>query len=270
MQTIRPTSANIASQMLDTVVKSESSNSPLRKLLGIGSKPATVRYLTSQEVASMGYMSHARGSPYASLKHVSSAASALTRGAGQTRTKFTLVDAANFKQLKSQRQLEFVGLHGTARFAADAIAKEGINHDLVGKHTGNISGGGRGLYTANSNHASSPDQAADGLKTANHYARRAGLTGADAADNKSPTILAIFRAPVEHLKSENMPSKIQGDANAVEAFRKQHPAHEYTLGPTPLPRRLAGVNATTTLITDNALEDEEIEYFALEFKPEEK
>jgi hypothetical protein len=260
-------------QVLGTFVTSGSRSGSLQTLLGLkGSQaPQSVRELSSTAVQSMGYMGSNNPNAFNETRRagVASTASALGNGVGQKRTKFTIVDDNAFQDLQRDRQLEFVGLHGTAGFAAQAMEKDGIDPDLAGKYTGGRSGGGKGIYTANSNNATAPEQAADALKTAEHYARRASLGEPLAFDkDTSRTILAFYRAPSQHLNTKAMPSGILGNPDAVAAFRKEHPAHEYNLGQTPLPRRLDGVKADTTLITDDALRGDEMEYFAVRFKRE--
>jgi len=272
MQAIRPTLVNNAAQVLGTSVASGSKSGSLHALLGLkgAQAPHSVRYLSSDAVRSVGYMNRREGSAFADLKraNIGSTASALGDGVGQKRTKFTMMDYGEFERRQKANPLEFVGLHGTAGFAAEAMEKDGIDPDLAGKYTGGRSGGGKGIYTANSGNATAPEQAADALKTAEHYARRASLGEPLAYDlDTTKTILAFYRAPSQHLKSKAMPSDILGKPEAVEAFRKEHPAHEYTLGQTPLPRRLEGVKADTTLITDDALRGDEMEYFAVRFEP---
>lgn len=259
-------------QVLGTLVTSGSKSGPLQTLLGLkgAQAPHSVRELSTTAVQSMGYMGSNHPNAFNETKRagVAGTASALGNGVGQKRTKFTMLDYADFEKRKTSGQLEFVGLHGTAGFAAEAMEKDGIDADLAGKYTGGRSGGGKGIYTANSNNATAPEQAADAFEAVSHYARRASVSEPLAYDlNTTKTILAFYRAPSQHLKSKAMPSDILGNPEAVAAFRKEHPAHEYNLGPTPLPRRQEGVKADTTLITDDALRGDEVEYFAVRFEP---
>jgi hypothetical protein len=268
MQSIRPTINNFR-QVLGTSMVSGSKSGKLESLLGLtGSQaPDSARYLSTDARKNLGFMNRPNATPMASMKHVSSVTSAMAEGIGQKRQKFTMVNYEQFEQLKKDKPLEFVGLHGTARFAAEAM-ESGFDPEKTGKYTGGRSRGGKGIYTANSNEATSAEQAIDGLKTAEHYARRASLGEPLAFDlDTSRVILAFYRVSKESLNTREMPAEVQGKAEQIAAFREQHPADEYTLGATPLPRRLKDVNASTILITDKALESEEAEYYAVEFKP---
>ncbi len=267
MQSIRPNITNFRHALRASVVSGPMSDK-LESLRGLtGSQaPDSVRYLTYDARNNVGFMKRSDADPMASMKHVSSLTSAMAAGVGQKRQKFTLVDTDKFEQLKRDKSLEFVGFHGTARFALEKL-EEGFEGDNTGKYTGGRSGGGKGIYTATSNEATSPEQAEDALKTAKHYARRASVGEALAFDlDTRQVILAFYRAPKEGLQTRDMPAEVQGDSAKHDPFREQNPADEYNLGATPLPNRLKGVNATTVLITDKALDSEGLEYYAVEFK----
>lgn len=271
MHTIRPGMSHLLTlnQLLNTPVVSGSKNGKLGALLGLsgGHAPNSARYMSTEALHSIGFMSRRNSSPFASMKRVNSMTSAITEGAEQKRNKFTLVNFEQFEQIKRDKPLEFVGLHGTAGFAMEGM-KDGIDPNLPGKYTGGRSAGGKGIYTTNSDAATAPEQAVDAQKAADHYAWRATLGESMAFDlDTSRKILAFYRVPTQNLKREPMPAEIQGKADKVAAFREQHPAHEYDLGQTPVPRRLSGVQANTTLISDQALADDEAEYYAVEFKP---
>lgn len=268
MQSIRPTISNFR-QVLGTSMANGPKSGNLGNLLGLtGSHaPDSVRYLNTEARSNLGFMTRQNSNPMAGMKHVSSMTSAMAEGIGQKRQKFTMVNYDEFEQLRKDKPLEFVGLHGTARFAAEAL-ESGFDPEKTGKYTGGRSGAGKGIYTANSNEATSPEQAIDGLKTADHYARRAALGEPLAFDlDTSRVILAFYRVPRESLQTREMPAAVQGKAEQIAAFREQHPADEYTLGRTPLPKRLKDVNANTILITDKALQSEDAEYYAVEFTP---
>jgi hypothetical protein len=267
MQSIRPNIANFSHALRASVggPMSEKLES-LRGLTG-SQAPGSVRYLTYDAQSNVGFMKRPNPDPIARMKHVGSMASAMADGVGQKRQKFTLVDTAKFEQLEKDKSLEFVGFHGTARFALEAM-ESGYDPDKIGKYRGGRSGGGKGIYTATSNEATSPEQAEDALKTASHYARRASVGEALAFDlDTRQVILAFYRAPKEGLRTRDMPAEVQGDSAKHDPFREQNPADEYNLGATPLPNRLKGVNATTVLITDKALDSEGLEYYAVEYKP---
>lgn len=261
---------NNAIKALDTPVVSSPKPIALKELLGISGStaPRNMRYVTPEAAAKIGYMSQSRNSPFSSMKHVSGTSTIMADGVGQKRSKFTMVDQETFKQLQKEKELEFVGLHGTAAFAAEAMAKEGIKTSDTSKYSGAHSGGGKGIYTAHSDNATAPEHATNAIGTAQYYARRASLGEPLAFDlDTTKTILAFYRAPTPNLTSAHMPSEILGKPDEIKKFRDKEQALEYHLGKTPLPPQLKGVQAETTLITDHALEGDDVEYYAVKFEP---
>lgn len=206
-----------------------------------------------------------------SLSSIGSIAELVGKSAGEdaATTNLPVLTEKEFATLqenlkKENLEPELVGFHGTARWVVDNIKADGFDTGMTGKYRGGKSGGGEGVYTADS--AQQDDHAA-GKKVAQHYARRASVGEADAFDrNTKPTVLAIYRIPNANLTKAQMPSDILGDPEKVKAFREQNPAHEYDLGQTPVPRRLEGVKANTTLISDHGLG--EIDYVAVVVEPD--
>lgn len=163
------------------------------------------------------------------------------------------------KNLEAQgKQLEFVGYHGTARWAFKNIKQDGFDVDIGSKYRGTVSGGGAGCYTTSNK------------DIAHHYARRASLGEPDAFDKDTkPVVFAVYRKASQTLTKVDMPPEILGKPELVEKFRSEHPADEYQIGPTPVPRRLKGATGTTTLISGQGLKNEEIGYYGIEVEPDE-
>jgi hypothetical protein len=170
----------------------------------------------------------------------------------QRRGIFTMMSQEEFDKVRND--YEFVGFHGTTRWAVESIEANGIDTGLSGKYRGGISAAGPGLYTTDQ-----PDVAL-------HYARRAALGEPHAFDlDTQPQVIAVYRAVADTPQTAEVPPSIQGMREETEAFRTEHPAHEYKLGETPAPRKLAqqGIVGHTTLLSDTALSDPAVRYIGV-------
>jgi hypothetical protein len=233
-----------------------------RELNLIGKPVNNARYLTNDAIKSFGY-SFAQPAIPSRLRH-SVSSSPVTRAGGlqPRRYKFSMISKDELKKLESENEaLELVGFHGTTRWAIENIEAVGIDLGLTGKYLGGRSAGGSGLYTV------------DKPEIADHYARRAALGEPHAFDlDTRRQIIAVYRLPSDKLKTATMPEDILGKPQYVKEFREANPAHQYHLeGKTPVPRRLsaAGIKGKTTLISDEGLTSEDVEYVAvtIEFEP---
>jgi hypothetical protein len=185
------------------------------------------------------------GGSSSSTRAVSPVLSALVTTA--KRTKVTWTGAK-----PSIADLEHVGDHGTTSAAVSSMQAEGIKPAKTGSNFAGGSQGGPGLYL--SDH---PSAAAFFAANASH-------------DN--PALLAqlvSFYRKKGAGKRAPVPSSAFYNPPALRAIHGENAStHELDLGSTKLPPEIRGSSSgSTTLLTQHAIDDPHVEYFAVPHAP---